>query len=180
MFEEYLIDARYFIDISPKGSTPEEIFLRHRRAAVFATASAFEGYVNQIADNHEAASSFDSLGLDFLNDKVTRINPKTSKVEQIVQFNTLESKINLLISISGADKGKIKGSLPWENFSHFKKFRNDLVHPRKKVTEFDVNLYESNSQDGLSSTIYLMNEISLSLYGRKLRRQILELGEGMP
>ncbi|WP_371397143.1 hypothetical protein [Fretibacter rubidus] len=179
MFEDYLADARFFIDNSPRESTVEEVFYRYRRAAIFATASAFEGYVNHIAENHETAESFDSLGLDFLNDKVTRINPKNSKQERVDHFNTIESKINLLIFISGADKSKIKGSLPWEQFSAFKRFRNDLVHPRIKANEFDVQLYETASKDGLSSTIYLINEISLSLYGRKIRRKIFELGEGL-
>lgn len=178
MFEDYLIDARFFIDNSPKNSTLPEHFYRYRRAAIFATASAFEGYVNHIAENHETAESFDSLGLDFLNDKITRINAKNSKTERIDQFNTLESKINLLISISGADKGKIKGSSQWEKFSNFKKFRNDLVHPRIKANNFDIDTYETSSRDGLSSTIYLINQISLSLYGREIRRKILELGEG--
>ena len=63
----------------------------------------------------------------------------------------------------------------WSGFMQFKNFRDLLVHPRKADDKTEIIEYQKKVQAGLSSIIKLMNRVSMGMFKKPLRRQLLDL-----
>jgi hypothetical protein len=70
------------------------------------------------------------------------------------------------------DLGKVRW---WSELQEFKDFRDSLVHPRKSEDETDVATYNAKVMAGLRATIQGMNEINQGIFGKQIRKQLLDL-----
>ncbi len=63
----------------------------------------------------------------------------------------------------------------WSRFIAFKGFRDSLVHPHQTEDETDPAVYRTQLRAGLGSIIEVMNQISVGVYRKPLRKQLLDL-----
>ena len=176
MFEDYLQDACYFYSqalILAKEKREREA-KKYYRASTFYAASAMESYVNYIGDTFNQGESIDKVEIAFLNDKIFEVNFTKAIVEEKAKFNPLENKLKFIIYKFKVGNNLLK-SQEWLYFLRFKDLRNSLVHPRGIDDSLSLSEYKNEIKNGINSIIYLINEISTSLFQKPLRKQMLEL-----
>ena len=91
-----------------------------------------------------------------------------------LEFKRLEDKLKFIIYkfLPSFDYEKEKC---WESFKRYKKLRDELMHPRNNEDEHSFEDYETSVKKGFSGIIELMNKISKGVFGKFLRKKILEL-----
>lgn len=174
MFEEYLQDSYEFLLAAenPPGGTNDREARRYYRASVFYASGAIEAFVNYIADSFAKAGNIPAHEISFLNDKSLVFSVKKGLGER-VEYHRLEDKIRLLMKkfVSEFDYQ----SLTWIKFMEFKAFRDSLVHPRQVDDETNLGQYRKKVRTGLTAIIEIMNHISKGMFGKPLRKHLLDL-----
>jgi hypothetical protein len=176
MFEEYLQDASELFKLGENAlvQLDERTAKRFFRAGIFYTASAMEAFVNFLADGFAIAERLSSHERAFLNDKQFVVNPSTANVVEKIRYYGVEDKLKFLIHkfVPELDLGTSEN---WKNFLEFKGFRDQLVHPKQVEDEIQVSEYKNKLHRGMSGIINIMSTISEGIFGRPLRKQILDL-----
>lgn len=174
MFEEYLEDSHSFLMTAGEAFavSNEREARRYYRASVFYSAGAAEAFVNYIADSFAKAQSLTDHEIAFLNDRRLVFSVDRGLSER-TEYHSIDDKLRLLLNrfVPGFD---FSSSL-WSRFMQFKDFRDLLVHPRQAEDETAIAEYQTRVQIGLSSVIELMNCVSMGIFGKPLRRQLLDL-----
>jgi hypothetical protein len=174
MFEDYLQDSYDFLLIASNlaGKSEAREARRYYRASVFYASGAIEAFLNYVADSFAKAESLSPHEICFLNDKVLTFSVDRGLKEK-VQHHRLEDKIRLLMHkfVSGFDFK----SPTWSKFLEFKSFRDGLVHPRQVEDDTPLTEYDRQVKTGLGAVIEIMSQISTDVFGRPLRKQLLDL-----
>ena len=171
MFEEYLQDSYHFL--STAETLPiERDAKRYYRASVFYASGAIEAFINYLADSLAKANNIPRYEICFLNDRILQYSPDKGLIERVV-YHRLDDKVRVLMRRFAADFD-FQGST-WSTFMEFKTFRDSLVHPRQVDDETGLTDYSRKVRAGLKSIIELMNHISKGMFGKPLRKQLLDL-----
>ena len=174
MFEEYLQDSYEFLSIASRlaEQADEREARRYYRASVFYASGAIEAFINYVADAFAKAGSISEHETCFLNDK-TLIFSVERGLKEKPQYHRLEDKIKLLMRkfVSGFDFQ----SPVWSKFTEFKQFRDELVHPREVEDDTPLADYDRKVKTGLGAVIQIMSQISIDVFGKPLRKQLLDL-----
>ncbi len=173
MFEEYLQDAYEFLVIAQRCKESREA-RRYYRASTFYTAGAIEAFLNYVAESFAYAQNLTPHEIAFLTDKNLTFSPEKLKVVEKTEYHKVEDKLKVLIRrfLPDLDLGKTSW---WSELQEFKDFRDSLVHPRKSEDETDVATYNTKVLSGLRATIQGMNEINQGIFGKPIRKQLLDL-----
>jgi hypothetical protein len=174
VFEDYLQDSYDFLSYAERFAkeADERNARRYYRAAVFYASGAMEAFVNYIADSFAQARNLSDHEIAFLNDKAILFSATKGIVER-VEFHKLDDKIKVLMH--RFSPGFDFMSIEWNKFMEFKKVRDSLVHPRQVDDETPVQTYKKAVREGLKAIIEIMNNLSQGLWGKPLRRQLLDL-----
>lgn len=89
------------------------------------------------------------------------------------EYHKLDDKLKILLRkfVPAFDfKSEI-----WSNVMEFKNFRDSLVHPRQSEDEMSLSEYQTKVQRELSGILEIMNQVSLGLFKKPLRKQLLDL-----
>ena len=173
MFEDYLQDSYEFLEIAQETdkTSGERQARRYYRASVFYAAGAIEAFVNYIADSFAKAQSLSPVVIAFLSDKILTFDK--GKLVERVEFHGLDEKLRLLLDRFVPDFDF--NSASWSRLMAFKELRDRLVHPRQHEDETDVAEYQMMVCAGLSAVIEIMNCLSQGIFGKPIRRQLLDL-----
>jgi hypothetical protein len=173
LFEDYLQDAHYFAD-EARALDDERASKRSYRAAVFCIAAAVEAYVNYVGDTLEKGARFDAHEIAFLTDRKFGLNAGKFQMLKQNEFHRLEDKLVFLLTKFGADFDRASNPA-WPRFQEFKKFRDSITHSRTADDEISLNRYAKIVTSGLSSSIVIIDSLCKCVFGRHLRRKILDL-----
>lgn len=173
MFEDYLFDSNYFYQEALK-SEEEVLKKRFFRVSIFCLTSAIEAFVNYIGSSIEIAESIDKNEIAFLNDKTIEIKPSSGNTSERTKYYSIEDKIKFIINRFNVEID-IGSDSNWSHFLRIKKLRDDLIHSREVNDETDIDEYKSTIKNGINSGIYLINEVSNKIFGKQLRRSLLDL-----
>jgi hypothetical protein len=147
---------------------------RFYRVCVFCAISAVEAFVNYVADAFAESASLEPCEIAFLTDR--QFVPVHGKFEisEKKEYHRLEDKLRFLISrfVPGFDFEKTPC---WSRLIEFKKFRDSLIHPRSDEDETKPNEYETITARGFSSVIEIINLLCIGVFGRPLRKKLLDL-----
>ena len=173
MFEDYIEDA-YNLVIAARREAHDRVARRYYRAAVFYAVSSIEAFLSFLGETLERGGKVAPYEIAFLNDKRFGIVGDSFEVLEQVEFHRLEEKLRFLM------KKYVKqydlGSEPsWRNFVAFKRFRDELVHPRKTEDELSIQEYDEILKEGLGSTIEIMDVLCKGLFGKGLRKKVTEM-----
>lgn len=173
MFEEYLQDAYEFLKIA-QNCKDERKARRYYRAATFYIAGAIESFLNYVAESFAHAQNLTQHEIAFLNDKNLVFSPDKIAVIERIEFHKTEDKLKILIKkfLPNLD---LRVTNWWRELQEFKDFRNSLVHPRLSEDETDNTTYNSKVTSGLRATILGMSEINQGIFGKPIRKQLLDL-----
>ena len=174
MFEEYLQDSYEFLSIAEQRTKDgaDREARRYFRASVFYASGAIEAFVNYIADSFAQSGSIPKYEISFLNDKSTVFSVDKGLSEKS-EYHRLDEKIRLILKRFAADYDF--KNVTWVKFMEFKRFRDELVHPRQTDDETPLLDYSKKVRTGLKAIIDIMNTISTEMFGQPLRRQLLDL-----
>jgi len=172
MFEEYLIDSYYFYEQANTISDDREV-IRYLRASIFYVASAIESFANFIGDTFYQGESLSKYEIAFLLDKKIVFDHSKIETKEVTEYHRIEDKLRILIKKFSNDFDF--NSSVWSNFITFKKFRDSLVHPREGENEISHADYRKQLENGMYSIITLMNTISKGIFGKPLRKKLLDL-----
>ena len=172
MFEDYLEDA-YALATNARKSTNERSAKRDYRASVFYAISAIEAFVNYVGDTLSKAEKVEPYEVAFLVDKKFGIQVDKFMMLDQLEYHRLEDKLRYLMAkyVPSFDLGS---EPDWQRFIEFKRFRDSLVHPRQE-DEVGAEEYHTILEKGLASTIKIMNRVCNGIFGRYLRKKILDL-----
>jgi hypothetical protein len=174
MFEEYLEDSYSFLVIAEAEykKTNERVAKRYYRASVFYSAGAIESFLNYIADSFAKAKSLTDQEIAYLNDKRLVFSIDKGSHER-TEYHSIDDKLRLLLKKFGSSVDIVGGH--WSNFMQFKQFRDSLLHPRQAEDKFNIEEYRTKVKTGLSAIIEIMNQISIGIYKKPLRKKLLDL-----
>jgi hypothetical protein len=173
MFEDYVEDA-YSLAISARGETDERVAKRYYRAAIFYAVSSIEAFLNFVGETLENGGKVPEYEIAFLKDRKFGIAGDSFEMLSQMEFHKIEEKLRFLIKKHA--KNYDLGSEPsWADFIAFKKFRDELVHPRKMEDEIGISEYDEILRVGLGSTIEIMDTLCKGLFDKGLRKKIVEM-----
>jgi hypothetical protein len=175
VFEEYLQDSFAFVnkarELSAEGD--ERNSKRYYRAAIFYSISSIEAYINFLADTFEKGQSLTEHEIAFLSDKKFVFSPSRFQVEDQTEYHKLQEKLKFVI----------KRFLPeydvntpeWSYLIELKDLRDRLVHPKTHEDTILLEDYERVLTRGLMGGIKIMNEISIGVFNKPLRKKLIDL-----
>ena len=172
MFEEYLQDSYEFLMIA-RGAPNDRESRRYYRASVFYAAGAIEAFLNYVADSFAKAGSLMPYEIAFLNDKNLVFSVEKGSLVEKVEFHRIEDKLKLLL-LRFVPQFDFSSTI-WCRVMEFKDFRDSLVHPRQSEDETGIPEYDKKVRAGASAIIEIMNQIAQGVFGRPLRKQLLDL-----
>ena len=173
MFEDYLEDSNYFAIEASEAPNVREA-KRYYRVAVFCTMSAVEAFTNYIGDTLAQGETIEPYEIAFLTDKKFDVSGGTFQIIEQTEYHRLEDKLKFLICRFVPDFDFV--STPcWSRLLEFKKFRDNIMHPRQDEDEIDITEYKKKIETGLSSAIEIMNYLCKGIFNRPLRKKILDL-----
>jgi len=147
---------------------------RYYRVSVFCAMSAIEAFVNYVGDAFAQSGSLEPCEIAFLTDR--QFVPIRGKFEilESMEYHRLEDKLKFLICrfIPSFNFNKTPC---WGRLIEFKKFRDSLTHPRQDEDETQLLEYKTITAKGLSSIIEIMNHLCTGIFGRPLRKKLLDL-----
>ena len=171
MFEQYLKDAFYFFSEAENKANKASYY----RASIFHLASAVEAYVNYIAYSFDQGNFLETkTEINFLNDRLEYVDAKTGTTEIQKKYNSVDDKLKYLVNRFTKGNAKLVEEACWSGYKNFKKFRDELVHPKEGTPEITDEDYKSKTEKGLRDTIILIDKISKSIFDRGLRPGILD------
>jgi hypothetical protein len=172
MFEEYLQDASEFFE-EAKKATDVRIARRYYRAAIFYTSGAMEAFVNYIADTFEKGGTFTPHEIAFLTDKNLTFSQKKWELIEKTEYHKVEDKIRFLLKKFSPEFDF--NNQAWSSLMSLKDIRDSLIHPRNAEDETTANEYRKILSTGLHGVISTMNSVSVAIFKKPLRLQILDL-----
>lgn len=173
MFEDYIEDS-YNLALEARKAGGEKAAKRYYRAAVFCAVGAMEAFVNFVGETLEKGGKTEKYEIAFITDRKFGIEGDRFKVLRQMEFRRLDEKLRFLLR-KYAQGYSISGDASWPQFIEFKRFRDSLVHPRKDEDETTLGEYDSRIKVGLNATIEIVNSLCKGLFGRNLRKKVVEL-----
>lgn len=173
MFEDYLEDSYYFAE-QAKKLTGEREKKRYYRASVFYAVSAIEAFVNYIGDTFAKAEVFQPYEIAFLTDSRFAMSNGRFEILEQTEYHRLEDKLKFLICKFIPDFDFILNPA-WSRLVEFKKFRDAIIHPRQDEDEVEVIEYDRKIRIGLTAIIEIINYLCNGIFGRSLRKKIIDL-----
>lgn len=175
MFEDYLIDSHefYLEGRNKQLISNNRIAKRFYRASVFYANGSIEAFVNQIAQSLKRTNTINEHIISYINDERLEFNPKTGDLRPRTEYHPLDEKIKVLVR--SYDTSFDFNISSWASLQDFKKFRDSLVHPHEPEDEIDVQIYADKIKIGLKGIIEIMNRVSIIIYKKPLRKQLLDL-----
>lgn len=173
MFEDYIEDA-YSLAISAKGEADERVAKRYYRAAIFYAVSSIEAFLNFVGETLEKGGKVPTYEIAFLKDKKFGITGDSFEMLRQMEFHKIEAKLRFLIK-KHAKEYDLGSEPSWRNFIVFKRFRDELVHPRKMEDEISIKEYDEILRVGLNSTIEIMDILCRGLFNKGLRKKVVEM-----
>jgi len=174
MFEDYLEDARYFIDVA--GSSPGDSEKRRGyRAAVFAGVAAIEAFVNYVGETLGQGGHFPPHEIAFLTDKAFGPEKGQFKMLDRRDFHSLEDKVRFLIH-KFSPEFEFSSNPLWPQFVQFKQFRDSITHPHQADDPNFPDDYRDKAGRGLSTVVQLIALLCRAVFDRPLRPQLMDLG----
>lgn len=174
MFEKYLIDADYFFNQALAIKDDEAKAKRFFRASILSCFSALEAYINFIGLAFERGKVFKPFEIALLTDKKFEFNGKQFELTEKTEFKKLDDKMKFIIN-KFLPSFNFEKEKCWSSFKEFKKLRDELTHPKKEDDELPLKKYESIVKRGFAANLELINQISKGVFGKPLRKKILEL-----
>lgn len=174
MYEEYLLDSYYFYELGKdykKGRNKQEC-KKYFRASIFYLFSVIDGYINFIADE-DASLLRDELQV-YIADKKYRFSTSTYSTEKVTEYHPVISKLKLIIRVF-APEYNLKTAAEWQHLMNLKKLRDRIVHPGTDEDIVSPDEYETVIENGLKSIINLLNMLTQKIFGRSLKRKLLDL-----
>jgi hypothetical protein len=173
MFEDYLEDAHYLSTKASEVSDDKEA-RRYYRASVFYAISAIEAFINYIGDASAQGEVLEPFEIALLTDKKFGLSKDGCfAILEPIEYHRLEDKIRFLLSKANSKYDFL--SPDWSRFVEFKRLRDAITHPRNDKDEISTQSYRKTIQKGLGATIKVMNEICKGIFGRPLRKRVIEL-----
>ncbi len=173
MFEDYLEDA-YEFGLKARTAETERDAKPYYRGAIFYAASALEAFVNFIGDSFEQAGSLDAYELAFITDRKFGYAKGHIDILDGLEFHRIEDKLRFLLC-RFVPNFQFAANASWSRFLEFKHFRDSIVHPRHSDDETQIADYNKQLTIGLSSIIEIMNELCRGMFGKPLRKKLLDL-----
>lgn len=173
MFEEYLEDSYHFAGQAFMTSNDREA-RRYYRVAIFCAMGALESFVNYIADMVELGERLQCYEIAYLVDKQFSISKGEFSIQEKREYHRIEDKLRLLICNFIPDFN-FQRTPCWSRLLKFKKFRDNITHPREDDDEKSITDYKKIIKTGLPSVIEVMNYICKGVLGKSLRKKILDL-----
>lgn len=173
MFEDYLIDS-YHLAVEARDTKDERASKRYYRASIFYAISAIEAFINFIGDTLSKGEKTAQYEIAFLIGRKFGVVKDKFKITNQIDYTRLEDKLKYIIYKHVSDYNFEKES-SWIKYCELKKFRDSLVHPRKDEDDISLIEYDDKIKDGLNSIIEIINHICKGLFGRQLRRKILDM-----
>lgn len=172
MYDVYIEDA-YHLAVVGTQEAEEKSRKRYYRAAIFYSVSAVEAFVNYVGETLSQGGKFPPYEIAFLIDKRFDIVEGTFYIVDTPKYNRLEDKLRFLLNkfVGGYDFSN-KG---WADFMEFKRFRDTLVHPHDSADSYTAEEYESKLQRGINASLDLINLLCKGIFGKNLRKGLLEL-----
>lgn len=173
MFEDYLEDSNYFAVRASKVKKVRDA-KRYYRVSVFCAMSAVEAFINYIGDTLARGEIFQPYEIAFLTDKKFDISGGTFQILEQMEYHKFEGKLKFLICKFVSDFDFYHTAC-WSRLLEFKKFRDKITHPRQDEDEIDIVEYKRKIETGLSAAIEIMDCLCKGIFGRPLRKKILDL-----
>lgn len=173
MFEEYLEDSNFFAVAASKTGSEREA-KRYYRVAVFCAMSAVEAFINYIGDALAHGEIFQPYEIAYLNDKKFDVLGGAFQMLEQMEYHKIEDKLKFLIYKFVPDFD-FASTACWSRLLEFKRFRDNITHPRQDEDEIDITEYKRKIETGLSSAIEIMNYLCKGIFNRPLRKKILDL-----
>lgn len=174
MFEVYLEDAHYLALEGQKRGSNEIEARRYYRAAVFHAASALEAFVNYIGNTIAQGGGHSAYEIAFLTDRKFGISDGRFEVLEQMEYHRLEDKLRFLIC-KFVPSFDLASNIAWSRCLEFKRFRDDLIHPRQDEDTVSGAEYLDQLKTGLSSIIEIIDCLCKGIFQRNLRKRIRDL-----
>lgn len=173
MFEDYLEDAYHF---AKEGNllTDDKEANRYYRASIFYSISAVEAFVNFVGDTFLKGGKTEPYEVAFLLDRKFWISGNKFEVLEKIELHRLEDKLKYLIKKYVRDF-EFEKEVCWSKFIEFKRFRNNLVHPSEDTEGIVRGEYLNQVTDGFPAVISIMDTIFRGVFGKPLRRSLVDL-----
>lgn len=180
MFEEYLKDTKYFVELarSSISSGDHESARRSYRVAAMIGMASLETFVNFIGSTFEQASSegLAEYELALLLDRRFALQGGSFEVTDQIAYSRLEDKLKFLIT-KFSIRLDLANNKEWGDFVELKKLRDSLVHSRNDQDDTPIRQYERVCPRGLVACVGLMNRLSRGIFKKPLRKKLLDLAE---
>ena len=146
MFEQYLKDASYFFNEAENQHNKASYY----RASIFHLASAVEAYVNYLADSFDHGDILDNrTEINFLNDRKEYVDSAKGNTQIQKKYNSVDDKLKFLVNRFNKSDSNLVNEACWSGYISFKKFRDELVHPKEGMPEIADEEYKSKTEKGL-------------------------------
>ncbi|HAX98337.1 MAG TPA: hypothetical protein DCY12_05495 [Candidatus Atribacteria bacterium] len=173
MFEEYLQDAHYFAVLASQTKNEKEA-KRYYRVSIFCIMSAVEAFINLVADTFDQAGNIPPYENAFLTDRKFEIIRGSFQIVDKPEYHRTEEKLRFLIFKFKPDFDFVREPC-WCRLIEFKKFRDQITHPRHEDNDIDIDEYKKITKWGLESAIEIMNNLCNGIFRKPLRRKLREL-----
>jgi len=173
MFEDYLEDAHHFTLEAQKHKNEREA-KRYFRASVFYTLASIEAFVNFVGDTLAQGTKSKIYETAFLTDKKFGIEEGDFRILEQVEYHRLEDKLRFLLC-KFVPSFDFANNPAWGQFIEFKRFRDDLTHPRKNEDNIEIVEYRRRLTTGLWSVIQIMNCLCQGIFDKPLRKRLTDL-----
>ena len=171
MFEQYLKDASYFYSAAENKENKASYY----RASIFHLASAVEAYINYLAYSFDHGNFLKTTTeINFLNDRTEYVDAKKGRIKIQKKYYPVDDKLRFLVKHFSKENSNLIGNSCWSGYIEFKKFRDELVHPKEEMQDITDEEYKVITREGLRNTILLLDEISKSIFTDGLRPGILD------
>lgn len=164
-----LLDSNkwYLEKVKTKNTAPfqEEIFC----TAVICNAwSALEGYINHIASIAKFAKKLESYEGAFLEEMDWKLGENGKFEKHIAYHSTSKKFLFLLDRFSAVEIVKFKQSRLWNDMKVAEDKRNNLTHPKEKISYNDLNAKDAENIDktARSAILLLRKKVLKSSYPR--------------
>ena len=171
MFEQYLEDAFYFFNEAENKDNKASYY----RASIFHLASAVEAYVNFLAYSFDQGDIIESATeINYLNDRREDVDSTKGSTKIKKNYNPIDEKLKFIVNHFNKSDFNPGNEACWSGYINFKKFRDELVHPKEDISEITDEEYKYKTEKGLRDTIKLLDSISKSIFNKGLRPGILD------
>lgn len=176
MFEQYLFDAKHFLD-EAKGAEElkdDAMCKRLYRSSIWHLSAAVDSYLNTTSQALDR-TTIDPLLIAYLQDKAYVVKASSGTTTFRTEYHSVEDRLRLLAKLYSCElpyKTKI-----WSDFLLLKALRDELTHPKGDDDVVSLTRYDKVGSDGLSAVIHLLNLLNKSVFGKPFRKTLRELND---